>query len=60
MKVFDQKYQSMKKKLTTEEKVKNNMKGSMLLVLEKKDKVTKSKLCERISQRDQELNYVLL
>jgi hypothetical protein len=29
------------------------MKGTMLLVLDKKDKVSKTKLCERISQRDQ-------
>ena len=50
----------MKKKVIKEEKLKNNMKGTMLLVLDKKDKVSKAKLCERISQRDHELNYLLL
>lgn len=29
------------------------MKGTMLLVLDKKDKISKAKLGERISQRDQ-------
>lgn len=44
MKVFDQKYSSMKKKIANEEKLKNNMKGTMLLVLDKQEKVSKSKL----------------
>lgn len=50
----------MKKKVIKEQKEKNNMKGTMLLVLDKKDKVSKSKLCEKISQRDHQLNYLLL
>ncbi len=50
----------MKKKIFSQEKLKNNMKGTMLMVLDKKDKISKAKLGERISQRDQELNYLLL
>lgn len=34
LKVFDRKYQSLKKKFTEEPKEKNNMKGTMFMVLE--------------------------
>ena len=34
LKVFDQKYQSYKKKFADDEKFKNNMKGTMMMVLD--------------------------
>ena len=60
MKVFDQRYQALKKKLHPIEKTKNNMKGTMMMLLDNQEKVSKSKLHEKINSRDQELNYVLL
>lgn len=36
------------------------MKGTVMMVLEDKEKFNKNKLQEKLVQRDQELNYVLL
>lgn len=43
-----------------EENNKNNLKGTVLMVLEENDKFSKNNLISRINQRDQELNLVLL
>lgn len=46
--------------MAKEENNKNNLKGTVLMVLEDNDKLNKNNLINRINQRDQELNFVLL
>jgi hypothetical protein len=58
--VFIKKYETLKKKMVKEENNKNNLKGTVLMVLDDQDKFSKNVLINRINQRDQELNFVLL
>jgi hypothetical protein len=58
--VFIKKYETLKKKMVKEENTKNNLKGTVLMVLDDQDKFSKNVLINRINQRDQELNFVLL
>jgi hypothetical protein len=58
--VFIKKYETLKKKMVKEENTKNNLKGTVLMVLDDRDKFSKNVLINRINQRDQELNFVLL
>lgn len=58
--VFIKKYETLKKKMVKEENTKNNLKGTLLMVLDDQDKFSKNVLINRINQRDQELNFVLL
>lgn len=58
--VFVKKFQTLKKRMVKEENNKNNLKGTVLMVLEDNDKLNKNNLVNRINQRDQELNFVLL
>ena len=46
--------------MVKQENNKNNLKGTVLMVLEDQDKFSKNNLINRINQRDQELNFVLL
>ena len=46
--------------MVKEQNNKNNLKGTVLMVLEENDKVNKNTLVNRLNQRDQELNFVLL
>ncbi len=46
--------------MVKEENNKNNLKGTVLMVLEDNDKLNKTNLNNRINQRDQELNFDLL
>lgn len=58
--MFIKKYETLKKKMVKEENNKNNLKGTVLMVLDDQDKFSKNVLINRINQRDQELNFVLL
>jgi hypothetical protein len=51
--VFIKKYQTLKKKMVKQENNKNNLKGTVLMVLEDQDKFSKNVLINRINQRDQ-------